>query len=165
MKKLILGLVAITMTISSANAWSIEKKEYTDSGIKYFVNCNGIKIITATKDGNSYWDSNGIHRNSLNSAIESSCKKYLNSEKIGTIKKGTILFKKRFGKKSIEYCLKRELNWASCELDVELGYLPKVTNNSKIKILQSFSNKNLIEDYYKITDNNNIYYVRKQDVQ
>jgi len=35
MRKLIFGLVAVLVTISLANAWSIEKKEYTDSGIKY----------------------------------------------------------------------------------------------------------------------------------
>jgi len=165
MKKLFLGFITIATTISFANAWSIEKKEYTDNGVKYFISCNGIKIITATNDGQSYWDSHGIHHSNLNSAIIASCKKSSNSSKIVTVKKGTILFKKRFGKKNIEYCLKSELNWSLCELGTSMGDHPTVQESSKVKILKKYSSKNFIDDYYKITDNRNIYYIRKQDIQ
>ena len=165
MRKLIFGLVAVLVTISLANAWSIEKKEYTDSGIKYHIYCNGMTMVTSTKDGRSYWDNKGIHHNTLNSAIEASCKKSSNSSNIVTIKKGATLFKKRFGKKNIEYCLKSELKWSICEVGTSMGDHPTVQESSKVKILKRYSGANLIDDYYKITDKHDIYYVRKQDIQ
>ena len=44
MKKLVFGLITSALIASFANAWSIEKTEYTDSGITYYVYCgsNGI---------------------------------------------------------------------------------------------------------------------------
>ena len=35
----------------------------------------GMQIVTATKDGRTYWDSHGIQHGSLNSAIEATCKR------------------------------------------------------------------------------------------
>ena len=149
--------------ISFSDAYTIEKKEYTHSGVKYFVYCNGYKFVTKPTGVELYWDTYGNKHRNLHDAIKASCNS-TSIAKTGNVRKGAILFKKRLGENGIEHCLKSESNWAICDYYAATGKYLTITKKSKGIILKKYSNKSLIDDYYKTRDKHHIYYIRSKDI-
>lgn len=168
MKKIILILLFSASTIF---AYSVISKSYDGSDINYLINCNNGKSVAFSKrieDGAYFIYNNIVY--SMDKAVQIGCKKTkINTNTYITIKKGSLIFDKRLGHKSITYYLENETAYAGAELDAAIGggNVHKINRNFKVKKLGYYNkNDSIIDGYYKITDDTNkIYYVRKSDIR
>ena len=184
MKKFILGLGIIAITMSMANAWDIAKKIKSGNN-QYDLtvicdNGSAVSIIENTYTGKFY--NKGLVYNNLNSAIKKACS---TSQKLYSLKNETIACKSRIELKELlaEDGQVYELKKINLEFGPDKkGSCVLAKSSSKIKILKEYKHEtfekkyddgkkkwtktvNLCDSYFKIEAGNNIYYVRKSDIQ
>ena len=184
MKKFVLGLGTIAITMSMANAWDIAKKIKSGNN-QYDLtvicdNGSAVSITENTYTGKFY--TKGLEYNNLNSTVKKACS---TSPKLYSLKNEAIVCRSRMELKDLlagdgrAYKLEKVL----------LGFGPDkksscilAKSSSKVRILKEYKHEtfekkyddgkrkwtetvNLCDSYFKIEAGNNIYYVRKSDIQ
>lgn len=179
MERLVLGLLLVGIFSINIFAYTITEIN-SDNGIHFtFVgHCDGRGVFNgnSTPTLNEAYIcgpiGNCFHAKSKEVGIRKACAKTKTSIKYGYLKKGAHVFNKRKGDGSIE--------WALTSAPGKIPHMDKVImdsmlkgkyavrrnadNNFKIKLLKKYTNKSLLQSYWKARDARDIFYVLDKDV-
>ena len=166
MKKVIWLLVLSSLSISASRLtqtyWSGDTKMHR-------VTCsNGKNVIIsyypkADRDGaNAYYGKNTTYK-TLSQAVSSKCSTNKSKQRIGTLKKGSLICAKEH---LIKSSLRSKLAYSTADFSAGRGEYKNCfnaqVNNMKAILLKHYKQeKKMIDGYYKINGNGDIYYTRE----
>ena len=176
MRRIIIGVL---LTITTMFGYTITEIN-SDDGVHFtFVgHCDGKGVFNgnATPSTNDAYICGPIggcfHAKSKEEGIRKACAMKKASAKYGYLKRKALVFKKRNGEGGII--------WALTPRPGKIPYMDKVImdsmlggkyavkrnadNNFKIKLLKKYTDKNLLQSYWKAKDKSNIFYILDKDV-